>query len=60
MFCTSCGKQMPDGISFCTNCGKPMTVINNPAPPAQQVPVPPVIVQATITKTNTTSIDNHL
>lgn len=21
MFCTNCGKALPDGISFCTNCG---------------------------------------
>jgi len=22
-FCTGCGKEIPDGVSFCTECGKP-------------------------------------
>ena len=31
MFCTKCGKQMPEGVLFCTACGNPM----NAAPPKQ-------------------------
>lgn len=30
MFCTKCGKQLPDGLKFCTGCG-------NPVPRASQV-----------------------
>lgn len=41
MFCTKCGKQMPEGVRFCTACGNPM----NAAPPKedrpQQPPQPP-------------------
>lgn len=29
MFCTNCGKQVPDGAAFCTNCGTP---VKAPAP----------------------------
>lgn len=24
MFCTKCGKQLPEGVKFCTGCGKPI------------------------------------
>lgn len=24
MFCTNCGKELPDGTKFCTKCGKPV------------------------------------
>lgn len=32
MFCTNCGKQIPDGSKFCTNCGASM---GNNQPPIQ-------------------------
>lgn len=32
MFCTNCGKQVPDGAAFCTNCGTPVKApMPNPA-----------------------------
>lgn len=36
MFCTNCGKQLPDDAKFCSGCGTP---VNPPAPP--QEPEPP-------------------
>ena len=49
MFCTNCGKELPDNVAFCTNCGlklkntyhsqsevhAPWTQQYNPVPPAQ-------------------------
>ena len=32
MFCTNCGKQIPDGSKFCTNCG---ATLGNTQPPIQ-------------------------
>ena len=29
MFCTNCGKELPDGSAFCTNCG--MKISSDPA-----------------------------
>ncbi len=26
MFCTNCGKEIPDGASFCTSCGSPVKI----------------------------------
>lgn len=43
MFCTNCGKALPDGISFCTNCGAAVRQI----PPADShgmpAPLPSVV-----------------
>lgn len=37
MFCTNCGKRVPDGAAFCTNCGTP---VKAPAPnPAAETAV---------------------
>ena len=27
MFCTTCGRELPDGAKFCTNCGAPVAKI---------------------------------
>ena len=37
MFCTNCGKQLPDGSSFCTSCG---TRLGNAQPAENAVPAP--------------------
>ena len=37
MFCTNCGKKLPDGARFCGQCGKPVSV---PAPAPTPAPVP--------------------
>ena len=39
IFCTNCGKQMPDGTVFCTNCGAHINRIQE-APAAAQRPNP--------------------
>ena len=31
MFCTNCGKQMPEGSRFCVNCGTRETAVRQPA-----------------------------
>lgn len=36
MFCTKCGKQMPDDVKFCTSCGNPM--INVGGQPTDKAP----------------------
>lgn len=47
MFCSNCGKELPDSIAFCTNCGAKLNNANNintqvRAPWTQQYnPVPP-------------------
>lgn len=30
MFCSNCGKELPDNIAYCTNCGVKLQNINNP------------------------------
>ena len=41
MFCTKCGKELPDGSLFCTGCGNKMVAA--PAQPVQEVqPAVPV------------------
>ena len=43
MFCTNCGKQLPDGTAFCTNCGHDLRALTQrPAPAAPMTPIPPV------------------
>lgn len=36
MFCTNCGRQVPDGAAFCTNCGTPVKA-PGPNPAAETV-----------------------
>lgn len=52
MFCSNCGKELPDSIAYCTNCGVklqsanvrvPWTQQYNPVPPAQPVQVMPTM-----------------
>lgn len=38
MFCTKCGKQLPDGTKFCTGCGASLAG-ENAAPAPQQEPI---------------------
>jgi flagellar basal body-associated protein FliL len=38
MFCTECGKEIPDGSAFCTECGAKLT---QAGPPPAAVPPPP-------------------
>ena len=44
MFCTKCGKELPDGTAFCTQCGNKLNATAPapaaPAAPAQSRPVP--------------------
>ena len=43
MFCTECGKDVPEGRAFCTNCGYQMAEAQPPGaapPPPGQVPPP--------------------
>lgn len=30
MFCSKCGKHIPDGASFCQGCGKPVNTVGLP------------------------------
>lgn len=57
MFCSNCGKELPDNIAYCTNCGVklqntnqanangrvPWTQQYNPVPPAQPVQIQPAM-----------------
>ena len=36
MFCSSCGKQVPDGQAFCQNCGARLAEVNQPTVPVPQ------------------------
>ena len=29
-FCTRCGKEVPEGVSFCTNCGQALEMGSTP------------------------------
>ncbi|MBP3380434.1 MAG: VWA domain-containing protein [Ruminococcus sp.] len=45
MFCTKCGRQIPDGARFCTGCGNkldPPGQMPNPAIPPEQMPKPAI------------------
>ncbi len=42
MFCTSCGKQIPDESLFCEYCGARQEGVSPPTPPAQAPVQPPV------------------
>ena len=41
MFCSNCGKPLPDGAKFCGNCGTPLNAAPEFVPPAQEA-APPV------------------
>ena len=36
MFCTNCGKQIPDGSKFCVHCGTPVMQASQAAAPVYQ------------------------
>ncbi|WP_308623269.1 zinc-ribbon domain-containing protein [uncultured Enorma sp.] len=46
MFCTNCGKELPEGTMFCTQCGRPVEaaatpgVVQAPQPAPEVAPVP--------------------
>ncbi|MBO5323170.1 MAG: zinc-ribbon domain-containing protein [Oscillospiraceae bacterium] len=42
MFCTNCGKQLPDGARFCHECGTPQAVQQPAQQPTQQAPQQPI------------------
>jgi len=41
MFCTQCGKDIPDGSVFCTECGAPMEPVGQPAEAPTGATAPP-------------------
>ena len=39
MFCTNCGKEIPEGSAFCTGCGQPVSISDvRPAVPVSDTP----------------------
>jgi uncharacterized RDD family membrane protein YckC len=44
MFCSGCGKLMPEGSTFCPQCGRPAVAAANPANTTIAPSVPPVYV----------------
>ena len=45
MFCTKCGKSLPDASKFCIYCGAPVKTIPAPAPQPESQPAPqPAVV----------------
>ena len=45
MFCTKCGKSLPDASKFCIYCGAPVKTIPAPAPQPEPQPAPqPAVV----------------
>lgn len=47
MYCTVCGKCVPDGRKFCTACGAPMTPVEDLIPAPLEMPAPePVAMPA--------------
>ena len=40
MFCTHCGKTIPDGSTFCTHCGKPVVGATPPGEAAVPASAP--------------------
>ena len=46
MFCSNCGKQLPDNARFCADCGQPVRIpekpiVTEPEPEPVAAPVPP-------------------
>lgn len=35
MFCSNCGKQIPDNTNFCSYCGAKQEIVNNPKPASE-------------------------
>jgi len=60
MFCTECGKEVPEGRAFCTNCGYQMAEAQPPGaappPPGQMPPPAQPAVPVTKPKSNKTLI----
>jgi len=47
MFCSNCGKQLPDGAKFCAECGQPIRIPEkSPIKEPEPVPEQPVIEPA--------------
>lgn len=47
MFCTRCGKEVPDNDRFCQHCGAPLTPVSAPVEAAPSVQQPEVAPEAT-------------
>src|SRR5450756_1556674 len=58
MFCTKCGKEVPEGSAFCTNCGAQMAEAQPPgaAPPPPGPAPAQAAVPVTKPKSNKTLI----
>lgn len=60
MFCTECGKDVPEGSTFCTNCGAQMVEApppgTAPAPPGQMPPAVQPMAQVAKPKSKKTMI----
>ena len=39
MFCSNCGKQLPDGAKFCAECGQPIRIPEKPIVNEEPAPV---------------------
>lgn len=57
MFCSNCGKELPDGAMFCSSCGKAMNT-TQAQPNAQTDNSPSVQSKATFNNTVKKVIDN--
>lgn len=62
MYCTSCGKQIPDGARFCLNCGKEAIPQQNGGGSGQQfqMSTPPQQNNYQQNYGNAPNIENHL
>ncbi len=58
MFCTNCGKQVPDGAKFCNECGTNLITGAAPmgAPTAMPNPGPTLVGPGSIRVTNDASV----
>ncbi len=62
MYCTSCGKQVPDGARFCLNCGKEMNApsYGNSSNQTFQMSSPPPTNNSQHQFGNAPNVENHL
>jgi len=58
-FCTKCGAQVEDGLSFCTSCGEPMNAAETPSE-TQSVQETPQAQELPQNQTTTPKYDNAL